>query len=436
MAFYKTISHRFEIDKWAGKSFWAVMDRGSVATSNFFLNILLARWLSKTEYGSFAVAYTIFLLVSTFHTSMFNEPMLVFGPGKYKDKTIAYLRVILIGHWIFGIIVGTIFLLIYLTLLHFTGSPLTNTFLGLSLASPFILFQWLMRRACYIDLQPHLAAFAGVGYMALTFLGAFSLHFFEFLGPTAVLLVMAVGSLFSGFWIYYKLEVYSNSKIESELIRSVLKNHWRYGRWASGSSILAWIPGNVFIFLLPIWSGIESSAAYKAVLNLLLPMMHVNTALSAPLLPVLVSKRETQSFGRLVIRVSALLLTATIIYWLLLGFFGNSIIQFLYRGHYLEHVGLLWFAGLILIMDTVITISRSALQALELPKKVFLSNVASSGVILTIGVLFVFFWDVRGAMLGWLTSLIVSGTIMAKFLAPHIKPSDLKIDNLNREKFP
>jgi O-antigen/teichoic acid export membrane protein len=247
---------------------------------------------------------------------------------------------------------------------------------------------------------------------------------------------MAIGSLFSGFWIYCKLEVYSKSKIESELMRSVLKTHWRYGRWASGSSILSWIPGNVFVFLLPIWSGIEASAAYKAVLNLLLPMMHMNTALSAPLLPVLVLKRETPSFGRLVISVSALLLTASIIYWLLLGFFGNSIIQFLYKGHYSEYVGLLWFAGLILIMDTIITISRSALQALELPNKVFLSNVASSGVILTIGVLFVIFWGVRGAMLGWLTSLIVTGTIMVKILAPYVKPSDMKTDHLNGEKFP
>lgn len=433
MTFYKTISHCFKIDKWAGKGFWAVMDRGFVATSNFILNILLARWLSKTEYGSFAVAYTIFLLVSTFHTSMFNEPMLVFGPVKYKDKIKTYLSVILLGHWIFCITVGIVFLLFYLALLLFTNSPLTNTFLGLSLASPFILFQWLMRRACYIELQPHLAAFAGMGYMAIIFLGALGLRYLELIGPTSTLIVMAIGSLFSGFWIYYKLEVYSNSKIEPELIRSVLKNHWRYGRWASGSSALAWIPGNVFMFLLPIWSGMEAPAAYKAILNLILPMINVNIALSSLLLPVLVLTKETQRFGKLVIHVSALLFMLTSIYGLLLWFFGKAIIQFLYTGHYSEYVGLLWITGLILIMDAIITISCNALQALELPNKVFLSNVASTGATLTVGVMFVFIWDVRGAMLGWLTALIVTGTIMAIILAPYIKPSGLKIGNSNNK---
>ena len=147
MIINKAITDHAAIAKLAEKGLWAVMDQGLVATSNFTLNILLARWLIPVEYGAFSVAYTIFLFLGTFHTGMLSEPMLVFGPRKYKGRTISYLRVLLLGNWVFGIIIGIIFFLTYLAFLRFTSSPLIPTFLGLTIASPFIFFQWLMRRA-------------------------------------------------------------------------------------------------------------------------------------------------------------------------------------------------------------------------------------------------------------------------------------------------
>ena len=69
MILEKAVTHRAAITKWAGKGFWAVMDQGLVATSNFILNILLVRWLITIEYGDFSVAYTIFLFLGTFHSA-------------------------------------------------------------------------------------------------------------------------------------------------------------------------------------------------------------------------------------------------------------------------------------------------------------------------------------------------------------------------------
>lgn len=425
MIIKKAITHRFAITKWTGKGFWAVMDQGLFATSNFILNILLVRWLIPIEYGAFSVAYTIFLFLGAFHTGMLNEPMLVFGSGKYKGKIRAYLRVLLLGNWIFGIIVGTIFFLAYLVFLLFTSSPLTPTLLGLAIASPFILFQWLMRRACYISLQPQFAAIAGAGYMVLILSSAFGLHYYEWLDPTTALFIMAFANLLSGLWLFFKLGVHLNLNKDNELISQTLNDHWRYGRWASGTAALAWIPGNVFILFLPIWWGLEASAAYKALLNLLLPMLHLITAFSAILLPVLVGRRGLTDFGRLVTRFSALFVLVTIIYWLLLGVFGEPIIQFLYTGNYLEYVDLLWFTGIIPIMGALVTISMVALQALELPKIIFRAYLASSGVTLTIGLLFVLAWGVRGAMLGWLVTYIVSATIMNILLSISLKFGNL-----------
>ena len=218
------------------------MDQGLFATSNFFLSILLARWLDPLEYGAFSVAYTTFLFLSTFHTGMIIEPMLVFGPGKYKGNFRAYLRTLILGSWFFGIIVGIIFLIVFFALLNFSKSTLTPTLLVMSIASPVILFQWLMRKACYINLQPKLAAFAGFGYMALIFTGAFGLNYYEQLRPFTVLIIMTIAHLFSGLWLFLKLRIHFNKHKDKELMVDVFNNHWKYGKWASGTAALSWIP--------------------------------------------------------------------------------------------------------------------------------------------------------------------------------------------------
>src|SRR5829696_8092535 len=82
---------------WLEKGFWAVADQGLFATSNFVLNIMLARWLSPQDYGAFAAMFAVFLLVGTIHTGLLTEPMLVFGSARYKDRLSEYLGTLLGG---------------------------------------------------------------------------------------------------------------------------------------------------------------------------------------------------------------------------------------------------------------------------------------------------------------------------------------------------
>ena len=64
---------------WGTKGSLAILDQGLFAWAHFLLSILLARWLTPTEYGAFALAYSIFLLFGAFHTALLTEPMMVFG---------------------------------------------------------------------------------------------------------------------------------------------------------------------------------------------------------------------------------------------------------------------------------------------------------------------------------------------------------------------
>jgi O-antigen/teichoic acid export membrane protein len=431
----KFINNRSEIRKWVGKGFWSLMDQGLFATSNFILNIFLARWLIPSEYGAFGIAYTVFLLFATFHTALLNEPMLVFGSGKYKDRIGVYFHAILSGHWVFSICIGIIFLLVSTTLKAFTSSLLVPAFFGLAFSSPLILYQCLLRRACYIKMQPKFAASSGALYMVIILFGTFGLHRVDWLGISTSFFLMAFGNLISGWWLCNKLNIRRLKIYEKDCINEAINDHWRYGKWALGSGALAWIPNNAFILILPIYWGLDASAAYRAQLNFILPILHAATALGAILLPVLAEKKQTADFKLLVKRVSIVSVLVTAIYWVFLGFLGESIIYAFYSGKYSEYSDLLWVTGLVPVLSVLIAILAVALQALEIPKKIMQAYLASSTITLTFGMLSVIFLGVKGAVIGWLIASIVIGSIMTMMLKQHLRNSAYRVYSSGRYVF-
>ena len=413
--FFRRATNPSGAKRWLGKGFWAIMDQGLFAASNFALNIMLARWLTPTDYGAFSVAYTLFLLFGTFHTALLTEPMLVFGPGKYKERFRDYLGVLLRGHWRFGVAIGLVFVLAG-AILWVLESSLAPAIFVLAIASPFVLFQWLMRRACYVTLQPHFAAYAGVLYMVLMLGGLFGLYYYGVLNAVTGLGVMAFASLGSGLWLVRQLSVPRAPKKASELMRVSMRDHWNYGQWALGTAILTWVPGNAFLLLLPTWWGLEASGTYRAMLNLLLPMMNVTTALGTVLLPALVKQKAKGGFRGLTLRLTLLFMVAPVIYWLLLGSFGEPIIRLLYGGKYLEYAHLLWLAALIPVFAAAAAVSGAALRALELPNKLFIAYAWSTALTLTVGLALVYLQGVSGALLGWLLAYIVTTGVLTLLL--------------------
>src|SRR5829696_6632675 len=146
-----------DIKRWLTKGFWAVTDQGLFAGSNFALNIMLARWLTPQEYGAFSTAFAVFLLVGGIHTATLTEPMLVFGPGKYKDHHSEYLGALIYGHLGFAALGSIALLLAALGFALWGATSLSTVLVALALAELFILLLWLLRRACYVRLEPHLA---------------------------------------------------------------------------------------------------------------------------------------------------------------------------------------------------------------------------------------------------------------------------------------
>lgn len=395
-----------------GKPGWAVLDQGLFAFANFVLNVLLARWLSSNEYGMFTIAYTTLLLLATFHTALLTEPMLVFGSGKYSKHLSHYLGAVSLAHWL-GTGLFTILSLGIGLFVWNVGRPFeAQTIWALALSSPFILFLWLVRRACYVRRSPHLAGYAGLIYLLIMVVHIILLYQSEWLTVPIAYLILGTTSLVSGTWLVIRLRIKFPPLKREGLVNDVGRDHWTYGRWSIMTGVLMWIPGQIIYFLLPIWVGLDQCAGLRALSNLIMPYVLVCTALGTVLTPSLVRAQGKPNFRILIVKYLLFLVGSGVLYWLGISLASTTLIGWLYNGLYIEYAHLLWILGGLPIFAAIIGVFGAVFRSLQQPALIFYSYLGSSTVSLTLGVGLAATWGITGAVLALTISYATTAAIM------------------------
>ncbi|OGW86568.1 MAG: hypothetical protein A3C35_08420 [Omnitrophica bacterium RIFCSPHIGHO2_02_FULL_46_11] len=403
--------------KWLHKGGFAVLDQGLFAGSNFLASILLARWLPAAEYGAFVVAYSIFLLLGVFHTAILTEPMLVFGSGKYSSKFQSYLGCLLYGHLVLALTISLIMAITAIIFAHFGSRLLANAFFGLTVASPFILLLWILRRVYYVEFKPHLAALGGILYVVLMSFGMYVLYHMELLSSFSGFCVMGLASVLVSVCFLWFLRPDLRLSKSRAVFHSVAMNHWNYGKWSSATALLMWLPGNIYYTLLPIWTGLEGSAALRATMNLVMPILQANTSIAILLIPRFVKKFKAhgvKSLHRFVLLTFVPFIGGPLFYWIFIVLFGERIMSLLYGAKYLGHSNLLTLLSLIPLSAGFISVFSTALRAMERPDRIVLCYLFSSVATLVLGFWLVSTQKEMGATIGLLGSSIVTAFAMGR----------------------
>jgi O-antigen/teichoic acid export membrane protein len=387
---------------WLAKGSLAIADQGVFAVSNFLLNVLLARWLAPADYGAFALAYSVFLLLLIVHNAVLTTPMLVFGPGKYRERFPEYLGILLRGHFAL-MLPGSALLLAAAFLFGGIYSVLVGRALvALAVAAPFILLLWLLRRAFYARLDPHWAAAGGGIYLIILVAGTVALHTAGLLSPSTGFMSMAAASLITSALLLVRLR--PKFATDSTTIRAVAIDHWAYGKWVAAGAGPNWVTDNIYFILLPAWLGLAEAGALKALLNLAQPALQSISALGVLLIPILVHDRNSGGFAAMkkTLKLSmAWFALGSVAYFACLWEFRFQIFRLLYGGKYaaLESWPLL-LVGLLLLAQSLQNVVGAALGAIERPKLGFWSATMSAAVTLALGVPLAFWLGVGGALLG------------------------------------
>jgi O-antigen/teichoic acid export membrane protein len=418
---------------WAAKSGLALLDFGLYSGSNFLLGILLARWMAPEQYGAYALAFSIFILVTFLYQALLLEPLSVFSGTTYSKNLRGYLKSNFWLHWGVSAVICVLLGATAIAAKVWWHSPASAmAFAGVTAATPFILIHVLGRRSFYLKLSPGPAAFGSSFYCLLVVSGSFLVYKLGWLSPFSAFLVMGLAALVGGLIMVFQL----NAKLEPATAQMYLhetwKKHWEYGKWALGTCIVGWIPTYVYIPLVSKISGLVVTAELRALMNLGGPVLQTYAALSMLFLPYAARVQAEQ--GRhgskaLTRKLTALFVVGATAYWIVLIPLRRPLFNLLYAGKYMDASSLLpLFAAETIIWSAALG-PAIVLRAMEYPRSLFFANAAASVVAIVFGIPATRYFGLPGVI--WSMVLANVLYVVVAFILLERRMATLKVPEVN-----
>ncbi len=408
------VSRRFLTEKffpWVTKGGLALLDFGLYSGSNFLLGILLARWMSPTQYGAYALVFSIFILVTFLYQALLLEPLSVFSGTTYSKNLRGYLKSNFWLHWGVSAVICVMMAVIAISAKIWWHSPVAAlAFAGMTAATPFILIHALGRRSFYLKLSPGPAAFGSSFYCLLVISGSFLIYKLGRLSAFTAFLVMGFAALIGGIIMFFQLQAKLEPATAPMRLRETWNKHWSYGKWALGTCIVGWIPTYVYIPVVSKFSGLAVAAELRALMNLGGPVLQTYAALSMLFLPF--AARVQGSEGRagsnaLTRKLTGLFVGDALAYWMVLIPLRRPIFGLLYAGKYMNASSLLpLFAAETIIWSAALG-PAIVLRAMEYPRSLFFANGAASIVALVFGIPATRYYGLHGVI--W--SMVLSNVL-------------------------
>jgi len=373
-----------KIKRLSRDSLFGVIDQGLFSTSNFLINVFFGRWLSESDYGLYAILYTVFLFLSTLQSSLIFEPMAVFGPGDFLHKGKSYFNsLITIQFGLTILLSGIIF-----TGALFFGPAIRQLMIGLAVSLSFILLYWFLRQACYVEMRPRIAALTSALYALINIGGLFFAQRFSMIHNASPFYIMCLSSIFASFAAMILLGFRVSLRLD-ETVWVVIAKHWNYGKWLLASTIPNSVSTFMYIPMIGVLVGLPYSAAFKAIQNLILPVQQIFAILTLIFLPRL-SRSYYSGDHSSVTKNSILFLgvnfAVLIPFLALLLPLSSSILNFMYQNSFYDSYDyLLPMWGICLALGVIIQTIANLLRISEATKPILFAKMGSAFVIIFVG---------------------------------------------------
>lgn len=393
-----------ETIRWFRRGSTALTDQVLFALSGFASNILLARWFPLNEYGAYALAFSIYLFLSSFHNAMLLEPMSVLGPASYRDSLPDYLgrlvplhvAVTLVPALLVGV-GGSIFGLIV------KSTVLPPALWGVCIGTPCMLFFWLWRRAAYLDLRPNIALRGAAVNTALVIVLLFLAHWQGWLTPFTAFLLQSVAGIAASVVLMISLRPRLRIPLLDDAMRTVLRQHWKYGRWVVVTAFVFWLAGDAYYVIVASSASISDVAILRAIQNFVRPISQFTVAVTLLLVPWASARfadREHAAFRRGVNRITMIFTAAAIAYLIALTVMGKWLTQLVYGGKYTEFAYLLPLMTLPVLFGAAAEGPAIAVRAMQVPAEIFYAYAAAAVPTVLFGIVLARRWGILGAALG------------------------------------
>lgn len=386
----------------------AFADQVLFGLASFTVNVMLARFVSPAQYGAFALAFFVFLLLGAAHTALLTEPMLVFGASTYETRLRGYLWRVLQLHLATAGLLSAGVAAAAAVLWRFDPGA-GKALAALAVVTPFVLLLWLLRRVFYVRFELVWATVADGVYLVATVAGIYAVHKLAHLDAMRAFLVMGGAAAIASGLLLAVLRPRADA---TTTLREVAGRHWRYGSWSVVAQALFWASGQVMTVLVPVVLGLGKLAALAATINLYRPLNPVLLAASAMLLPATAKAAAAGApiadMRRRIRRYNVLLGGSVLAYGLVLSVGAKPILHHLYAGRYDGQAGLVLLLALTNTASTVVQVQTVLLKATGHVRTVPLIWGLSAALVLVLSVPAMLLWGLTGAVAVLLASYTVA----------------------------
>ncbi len=409
-----------------GRSASAVSDQGLFALGNFAISMILARQMSQSAFGQFSAAFAAFILLSTVYCAFVVDPMLVYGGSTSQRTQRSYVRQVISLHWRIALVLSAVLIAVGVVRWQTgAGQGAILAYVGWALAAPAVLRLWFARRTAYLVMKPHYAAFAGGLYLLI--IAGLLFGFGKYVSASVVTTCAIIGatSLSIALILHRSFRLADQDPAAGPPTETA-GAHWRFGKWASIAGLLGLLPDYIYFFVL----SPEQCGHYRALLNVVLPLIQVYNALGVLMMSYFARQRERADFTRIVLRTAAAYCGAAVLMAAAAVSIGGPLFYRLYGGKYELPWKLLLPLGVVSILFALKSVSDAVLRSLENVSSMAGIAVVGAVAAVVVGVPAALRFGIAGAVYGDLVVYCIATVAVAAVWAQRWRKSRARRDSL------
>jgi O-antigen/teichoic acid export membrane protein len=395
----------------------ALADQALVSGANFLTFALLARALGVSEFGVFALSWSVVLLVSSLQMALIVAPMMSIGPKQDPVVSSAYYGAVTKQELCF---VFLSFLCVYagthLFAFCFPFWEAQHLALPLAGATAAYLAQDYGRRYFFTIGRNVLAlATDALSYLTQLPLLWWMVTRHQMTGTRAlwtIALTSCLGVLLSLFWL-------AELRFDCGMMRTVAARHWKVSRWLAPSAVLQWSSLNVFMITAPVYYGPAAAGALRACQNIV-GISHVWFLGLDNVVPVEAARRLQQDgmeallryLWQTVARWGLLTAAFMLVVWAAPSFW----LHFVYGARYEQFGYVLRLYGVLYLMIFLGGPLRAGLQAFEYTAPLLWSYLAMTFFAAIVAAPLAKLFGLAGVMCGMIASQVIFQALLATAL--------------------
>lgn len=391
----------------------AIAEQAVFAGTNFMLTVLLVRWMPIEHVGVYSFCYSLIIVTCMLFEALVSEPIPILGPARYASRLRCYTGAVVYLHLAISVF-ASLALLAAGSMFDGHGSPLiAETMIGAVIAAPLLFLRPMTQQLCYTHSYNGLFALGGVAYAILAPTFLFVLHIADILRPSYA--IVSIGGAMALPCVFI-MAVFLRPDLRlarvGATMREVLRDHWRYGRWAIIAQTNHWLGGNIFHLVGPSMIGLEATAAVRAIFNMILPVNLATAATLSAAAPTLARYHSANQRDRYLTTLgifAGTVLSGTACYALLFSFVGMQAIHYFYRGAFdaLVSPSLIVWLCVIPVLSVLNAIVELNLRLNGKMKSIALSKFAWTASTMTIGITACAVFGLLGVFIGWALSSVI-----------------------------